>query len=267
MRRVFRAAALLLVAPLGLAEAQSNPSTPEQVVREFFKAEQDGRWIDAAHLLDLTGFEPIRRSAIGAVRSVASRPKTTAQQLMQSDPGMPLAVAEYEVKRMNEGSRSFDFLSHEFARVPSADSLARLPLDEAAARWLEARGSEWQEEIALKESKLRGQIKCPEVPDSNLRAMRAQYRPPLSTIMGATEASDSVRYVVVRFSRYASVAVNAVEPPYPDMSPRALTLRKINGSWKIAPAPDMPQSDAFGGSMSVISCTMEEPSKSGAPKK
>jgi hypothetical protein len=100
-----------VVAAFGLAEAQSNPPTPEQVVRDFFKAEEEGRWIDAARSLDLARFEPVRRSVIQSARSVTSRRTTTAQQLMESDPAMPLAVAEYHVKRMNETFRAFDFFT------------------------------------------------------------------------------------------------------------------------------------------------------------
>ena len=268
MRRIFGGMAFLLVGQFGLAEAQSSPSTPEQVVRDFFKAEEEGRWIEAAHSLDLTLFEPIRRSAVQAAKSMASRPKTTAQEVMRWEPDMPLAVAEYQAKRSNETIQSLDFLSREFARVSSVDSLVAMPIDQAAARWLEARGSKWQNERALKESKWRPEANCPEVPDSIARAIRTEFKPPVTTILGATEASDSARYVVVGLTRFVGSAANPVDAPYQELSPRAITMRKLEGNWRIAPAPDMPNSDAFGGSTVVtIRCRMEKSPKSGAQKK
>jgi len=274
VRRVFLCAPFAFFALGRMAEAQSAPITPEDVVRDFFKAEKEGRWIDAAHSLDLTRFEPIRRAAVQGVKSMTSRPKTTAQEVMRWDPDMPLAVAEYQAKRSNEGMQSLDFLSHEFARVSSVDSLTAMPIDEAAARWLEAKGSKRQDEMALKESKGRPEIDCPDLPDSNARAIRTELITPVTTILGATEASDTVRYVVVGFTRivgftgFGGSSAKPVDAPYPAMSPKAITLRKLDGNWRIAPAPDLPNSDAFGGSTVVtIRCRLNKNGKSGAPKK
>jgi hypothetical protein len=268
VRLVSCAVACLIAAAARTSEAQSSASTPEQVVRDFFKAEQEGRWIDAAHLLDLIRFEPIRRSVVQSVRSQTSRPTLTAQQLMQMDSALPLAAAEYQARSMNEGVRNYDFLSREFARVPSADSLAALPVDEAAARWLEAKGWKWQNELARKEAIRRRVPTCPEVPDSIVHSARARFDPPLSVVLGATEDTDSVRYVVVGF---AGLSVNAdkvaLQAAYEPMTPKALVLRRLGAKWKIAATPDMPHSDAFGGSTFTIACSTTIPSKSEVPKK
>jgi hypothetical protein len=258
----------LLVAHFGPAEAQSTASTPEQVARDFFKAEQEGRWIDAARFLDLGRFEPIRRSTVEALRSMASRPKLTAEQLMKLDPAMPRAAAEYQARTMDEGFRDHDFLSRAFARVPSADSLAALRVDEAAARWLEAQGWRWKYELALKETKRRPHPNCPGLPDSVLRAMGARFLPLQSPILGATEASDSVRYVVVGFPEAAfSGATKGHEVAYPSLSPRALVLKRVDSNWRIVATPDMPHSDgADGMSTFAIGCGIE-PSKPEVPKK
>jgi hypothetical protein len=257
-----------VVAHFGLAEAQSTASTPEQVARDFFKAEQDDRWIDAARFLDLERFEQIRRSVVQSIRSMASRPKLTAEQLMKLDPALPLAAAEYQARSMYEGFRNHDFLSRSFARVPSADSLAALPVEVAAARWLEAQGWRWKYEMALEETKRRPHPNCPGLPDSVLRRMSAQFRPPLSPILGATEASDSVRYVVVGFPEAAwNEARNGREDAYPTLSPRALVLIRVDSNWRIVATPDMPHSDgADGMSTFAIGCGIE-PSKSEVPKK
>jgi hypothetical protein len=269
VRWEFGCVPLAFAALTRIAEAQSAPPTPEDVVREFFKAEEEGRWIDAAHSLDLTRFEPIRRSAVQALKSVTSRPKTTAQDIMRWEPDMPLAAAEYQAKRSNESSQSFDFLSREFARVPSIDSLVAMPIDQAAARWLEARGSKWQNEVAFKELRRRPKSNCPEMPDSIVRATRAEFKLPVTTIMGATEASDSVRYVVVGLTTFGGDAPNSVRAPYPEMSPKAIIMRKLDGNWRISPAPDLPSSDASGGLSGPlsISCRKEQSPKPGARTK
>jgi hypothetical protein len=268
VRRVVRYMALFLAAPFGLAPAQSTAKTPEQVVREFFKAEDDGRWMDAAHSVDLTQFEPIRRAAVQGARSMASRPKTTVQDVRRWQPDLPLAVAEYEAKRANEIVPSVNFLSHEFARVSSADSLAALPIDEAAARWLEAKGAKWQDEVADKEASRRPEADCPKVPDSIARSIHTSVTRPVTTILGATEASDSVRYVVVGSPRFGGHDGKPLEAPYPRESPRAITLRTVDGEWRIVPASDLPTSDSMGGGFIVsIKCRKEPPPKSGTPQK
>jgi hypothetical protein len=123
--------------------------------------------------------------------------------------------------------------------------------------------------MALKDALRRPETKCPDMPDSIIRAMRARFVPPLSTILGATEASDSVRYVVVGFSGFTDKGEKpAPELAHPGLSPKALTLRRVDGNWKIAPTPDMPHSDGFGGmSTFAIGCSTERPSKSEVPKK
>ena len=268
MKLVCCAVACLLATAAGNSQAQGSASTPEQVARDFFKAEQEDRWIDAARLLDLTRFEPIRSSVVASIRSMASRPKLTAEQLMKLDPAMPRAAAEYQARSMDEGFHNHDFLSRAFARVSSADSLAVLPVDEAAARWLEAQGWRWKYEMALKETKRRPHPDCPGLPDSVLRRMSAQFRPLLSPILGATEASDSVRYVIVGFPEAVfSGPRKAQEEAYPSLSPRALVLRRVDASWRIVATPDMPHSDGAGGmSTFAIGCGIE-PLKSEVPKK
>ena len=268
MKRVVLFAALFFAAPVGLAPAQSSARTPEQLVREFFKAEDEGRWMDAAHLLDLTQFEPIRRAAVQGAKSIASRPKTTVQDVRRWQPDLPLAVAEYEAKRANEIVPSVNFLSHTFARVSSPDSLAALPIDEVAARWLEAKGLKWQDEVADKEASGRPDADCPQVPDSIARTMHTTVTRPATTILGATEASDSVRYVVVGSARFGGNAANSLEALYPSESPRAISVRKVHGEWRIVPATNLPNSDSMGSGFIVsIRCRMEPPPKSGTPKK
>ena len=50
MRALARALAIAVFLPFDLT-GQAPPATPEGVVRQFFRAERDGRWLDAARLL------------------------------------------------------------------------------------------------------------------------------------------------------------------------------------------------------------------------
>ena len=91
---------------------------------------------------------------------------------------------------------------------------------------------------------------------------------PVTTILGATEASDTVRYVVIGFTRFGGNSAKPVDAPYPAISPKAITMRKLDGSWRIVPAPDMPNSDTFGGTTVVtIRCSTKKNAAAGATKR
>lgn len=252
-------AVLMLVAHGTSARAQSTPRQPDDVVRQFFKAENEGQWLDAARLLDLGRFEVIRQTAVKNARMPRKPPQLTTDDMMRMDPDMPRAVAEYQVKQTNKAFTDFDFFSREWARVASADSLAALPIDEAAARWLEARGPKWQEELALRSLKRHPtSIKCPVSPDSIPVEAMTVSKSPVVEILGTAGASDSVQYVVVgqifpsasgRLMRSDLAALRM------EMSPTVLKVVRIDGNWRIVPAADMV--DGAGernGSVFMVTC-------------
>jgi hypothetical protein len=121
----------------------ASRAPPADVARDFFAAERDGRWLDAAHLLDLKSFEPQREQSITNARRARPEFHLTVEQLLRHNPTMPRAVAEYQVKQSETMMRDFNPLLYEYADVPNADSLAHLPVDVAAARWLEAKDPRW----------------------------------------------------------------------------------------------------------------------------
>ncbi|MEO8579037.1 MAG: hypothetical protein ABI469_02230 [Gemmatimonadales bacterium] len=188
----------------------------------------------------------------------------TAEELMKLDPDMPRAVAEYQVKKMDEGIRDYDLLSREFARVSSADSLRALSTEEAAARWLEAKGWQWRNELAGREAKRHSGLACPDVPDSlqkkvdSLKKTFAAQAMPVVDVLGATSASGLLRYVVVGF-RYKGGRVAAVDEAdsWLGMSPRVMTLRSVDGTWKVIPTEDMPQSDGLGDTVFTFGCDVK----------
>jgi hypothetical protein len=260
------AVALLLLANAAPVLGQSDP---EDVVRAFFKAEDEGRWLDAARMLDLDAFERIRRDAVKRYRSPTTFPVQTAEQIRRWDPAMPLAAAEYQAKQMNDLRNRFNPLEEDFARVSSVDSLIALPTDEAAARWLEATGPEWEEALALKRYPQRPAVDCPGLPDSLKKKMlREGFNAAATTILGTTAGTAAVRHVVV--AEGFGVAPKAIAAPDDGdlpMSPRAITVRNVAGSWKIVPRRDMPQPSGMRGSISVaVSCVIDSVSKGGARK-
>jgi hypothetical protein len=92
-------AALALVPSLLPGQARKGLS-PTEVAREFFAAESDGRWIDAAQLLDLAAFERTRQFAIQTASKSTSFGARTPEQIMAEQPDMPRAVAEYFAKQI-----------------------------------------------------------------------------------------------------------------------------------------------------------------------
>ena len=259
MKRLVVHASLIVAVGAGSAMSQSPEASPEEVVRQFFKAQDEDRWLDAAHLLDLRRFETIRRMTVRGLRMARAPFRLTPEVIMQSDPDIPRAVAEYEAKKANKGMEDINFLSFQFARVPSADSLEALPLDEAAARWLEAKGPKWVEERDRKRAGARPPMKCPGMPDSATLMSFGQLKTPKAVVLGTTPG-DSVRYVVVgRRNRGVQSRVDEFESA---MSPNVLTLVRVSGAWRVVPTDDMITSTGFSGNTSFsIACEVENPAK------
>jgi hypothetical protein len=256
VRRLAIYVGLMLAAGFGSAISQSPAASPEEVARQFFKAEHEDRWLDAAHLLDLRRFEAIRQMTVKGLRMARAPFRLTPEAIMRSQPDMPRAVAEYEAKKTNKQMEEFNLLAYQFARVPSADSLEALPVDEAAARWLEAQGPKWVDE---RDRKTRPPMKCPGMPDSVAVRSFGRFNTPDAVVLGAT-AGDSVRYVVVGLR--SAVTRSRVDDFESAMSPHVLTLVNVNGAWRVVPSPDMITYTGFSGNTSFsIACEVETPAK------
>jgi hypothetical protein len=244
--------------------AQTPAASPEEVARQFFKAEDEGRWLDAARLLDLKRFETLRRMTVRGARTIRDPWRQTPEQIMQSDPEIPRAVAEYQANRANKHFSDFNPLEFQYARVPSADSLEALPVEEAAARWLEAQGPKWQEERDHKRAAKRPPMKCPVSVDSLTTLGFAQFKPPKAVVLGATADGDSVRYVVVGRSFGPQLRQEELGS---GMSPGVMTLVRVNGSWRIVPTGDLINFTGFGGNTTfAIGCDLEQAAKDSTKK-
>jgi hypothetical protein len=250
--------------------AQSPAASPEEVARQFFKAEDEGRWLDAARLLDLTRFESVRQTAVKSARSVRDRRPATPESLMQWQPEMPRAVAEYQAMQLNKSIADFDILGSQFARVTSADSLAALPIDVAAARWLEARDPRWQSEMARQRALKLPRGKCPvSVVDPGALVAAAHYHSPKAAILGTVTAGDSAAYIVVAESSGLSPmrGLPRSQEAGVGLSPRVLELSRVDGNWKVVPTMDIVGSTGSPGGMTAsIICEMEKPAKESSRK-
>lgn len=281
MKHVVVAGVMLALSASNAIAQPSSTASPADIARQFFAAERDGRWLDAARLLDLKSFEARRARSVDYARH-ARDPQPfhlTVDQLLRHDPSMPRAVAEYQVKQAEKASRDFNPLSYEYADVPTADSLAALPVDVAAARWLEAKDPRWLFRTrdhgfpVACELSSSGQMKA--LADSEVKALNAmalsRLTPPPRQIVavaaaGATTSgfSDSVSYVLFRDqyeSRRDSTGSPGVPGPEIQTSPSALTLVKTSGGWRIFPALDFGLSEAAGFSFDCTIDSVKPPAK------
>lgn len=244
-------AALCFASPTLLGGQQK----PEDVVRAFFKAEDENRWLDAARMLDLKSFERIRSDFIQGVRHRSDYAGPTVESMMRMDPDMPRSVAEYQVAQWQKQMQDYDLLGQDFARVPSVDALGALSTEEAAARWLEAKGPEWQTERSWRDARNRRAMNCSGLTDSAAKALQMKNsREPRAVIRGATSDSGSVSYVVIDVVHPRYAGADPVEEGHGPL-PRAIKLRKIAGVWRIEPAADLPNANGMGGTYAVaIAC-------------
>ena len=232
---------LALLVP-GAARAQTattatrEPSAPgpAEVARSFFDALAARRWRDAVAYVDTAAFEMVRRDELARAwqmrnAALASTPDVTPekmiQSLMQSDPKMPRAAAEYFVQQMREPrARSRDFIGEHYARVPSADSLEKLSTVEAAARWLEARDPRFPFRQLRDEMRARG---CPERPgDAELD------RPRPRAVIGAVVEGDTTAYVLYRDPE-RDAALRGSRGSWYTATPAVLPLRRVAKQWRV----------------------------------
>jgi hypothetical protein len=266
VRRLLVYSSLMVAVGFSSAMTQSPAASPEEVVHQFFKAEDEDRWLDAARLLDLNRFETLRQMTLKGVRTFLPPSRLTPEMIMRTDPEMPRAVAEYQAKQANKDFEEFDLLTFQFARVPSADSLEALSVEEAAARWLEAKGPKWAEERDRTRAAGRPPMKCPPSIGAVSVTSLGQYKLPGAAILGATTDGDSARYVVVGRSGFGIRPGSQVFEP--EQSPHVLTLVRVNSAWRIVPTADMITSTGSSGNTTYsIACEVETPTKDSSKKK
>lgn len=242
---------VVLVLSLFLPRAvqpQSDDATLRKTAEAFFAAQRDGRWLDAAHLLDLEAFERIRTEDVRDYRSQKTRKPITAEMLQKHDPALPREVAEYQARQSNKLSEESDLLALAFADVPTSDSLAALPVAEAAARWLQAKDPRWQMARSRRE---RASPECTLPPEAIEKLSL-----PLARIVGVTvgasnkAGSNDVGYVLYR--RWPWTLAQSSMSPADELGfpPSILTLTRRAGKWRIFPT----ETDNFAGEVFSYDC-------------
>lgn len=179
-------AILTALAAFGSAAAAQSPS-PRDVASRFLSAVSAERWDEAAQLLDLDAFrEYVDLFLTRGQRPSAERPIPSVEDLRRQDPSMPREVAEWQVRQIRESQhRMEDPTPFEFARVRSATELRRLRIEEAAARWLEARDPRYVIPRQLEE------MGCPAPDDADIPSPRRR-------LIGTLADGDSVTYGLYR---------------------------------------------------------------------
>jgi len=247
------------------AQSGSSAGTPAAVVDSFFRATRQERWRDAARLIDLEAMGDLRDQTVRFMRRPPSVHRITPEEIMKSDPKMPRVVAEYEAARSNGAVASYDAVSEEYANVPNVDSLAALPVEEAAARWLQAQDPRYKMRRSLDAARTRCGL-----PDSVVASLLHQSTV-TQQVLG-TVLQDSIAYVLF--------AERPVQAPEADsarahsrrrrssrraswvMPPPVLTLRRLGARWRIAPGQPF---GGWSGDMSV-GCTVTTVTDSTPPR-
>ena len=221
-----------------VADAQPGAGAvpPEQVASAFFQAAAAERWAEAVGYLDLAHVERHRQMVVASGRRPAARSGPSVEELLRLDPEMPRAAAEYQVRKWREATaRHGDLVTQEFARVPDAGTLAALPLDTAAARWLEAQDFRYQLRRPLAAQG------CPPALSDSLGA-----RPP-HRIVG-TVVRDTVAYVLHQDADWPESSV-----AWSGTAPAVMPLRREpDGRWRIVARFDLLR--RANGMISVSEC-------------
>lgn len=207
--------------PLQSAVAQPSPGDAATMFVQAWNARQ---WLTAARLLDLDTFDRFRRDFITrARRSPEEGPRMTVDDLRKTNPDMPLEVAQYQVRMMEEQRRRYaDPTPYEFARVASASILRNLDVAEAAGRWLESRDPQWQVRMQFE------QAGCPAPDDVN------QIPSPKRSIAGIVQTSDSTSYAIVKEEREGDTG-----PAWAGGDLTVIELIQIRNRWLVRPRADL----------------------------
>jgi len=199
-----------------------QPATPEAAAQALFTALSEGRWLDAARLVDPEALSRFREQKLIEMRSIREPKPMTIAEYRRQEPEMPEAVAEYMVKQANQAREKFgSYITHDFAGVSSVAEFEKLSAEEVMARWFQAQDPAYKLEQAIRES---GRELPPEA---------ATQTPPRieRTILGTTpgQQADSVAYVVHRTTGLHG------EERAPHAPLGVLVVRRTAAGWRVDP--------------------------------
>jgi hypothetical protein len=154
------------------------------------------------------------------------------------------------VKQAEKSFREFNPLIYEYADVTTADSLAALPVDVAAARWLEAKDPRWLMKRQARSSGECAQVydslpKQPSAVDSAAASMFMLPRPEVVAVASVGSPAgfaDSLSYVIFRElykTNLDSTARSRMAVLPMQMSPSVLTMIRTPAGWRVQPVQDL----------------------------
>jgi hypothetical protein len=233
--------ALTMTVAVSPATAQGGDAAAAQAVgAAFLKAEEAADWKAAAGFLDLEPLERERQMAATMARQQREAPPMTVERLMQMDPEMPRAAAEYQVKRMSVREKFPSFLEMEFG-VGDPDSLLALPIEVVAQRWLEVRDERWSYRLAMRMSN------CAKIMADTTGMPAPNYR-----VIG-TVVDDTLAYMLYSSNNVNSRRPDVMHPALPEI----VRLVRTRGTWWV-----LPTAETSGGLMSMgMACPTVRPKK------
>lgn len=231
-----------------VAPASAAATAPAAVAQSFFDALRDERWDAAAGHLDLDRFARYLSDRFADIERLdtAAIATITPEQMMRHEPEMPREVAEYFANRATASrAKLADHVLSQFAGVPDRDSLRRLPVRAAAARWLEAHDLRYQMRRAREELRQRG---C-ELPEEEPGTIGEPRRQVVGAVLAENAPGDTVAYVLHRdvFAEAPTDAlvpvdsavmrdVQAAEEEWYVPEPAVVVLHRSGGEWKVLPS-------------------------------
>lgn len=223
----------LLLTVHGSAAAQEMP---DAVMRRFLAAVDEGRWHDAARLVDPGLLLDERESLVASYRAPVRHFNPEPEFFMRMDSTMPRAVAEWMAarQRRNLADADDEILAHQFARVRDTTELKSLSSLELVARHLEAQDERYHFFRAMQRNpQCAGKLMDPPAP------------PGQRELIGTVVRADTV-WAIHRRAQDVS----------PFHAPIVTRLALVGGEWKLL--PERPILSAYPFGVASISCDVTD---------
>jgi hypothetical protein len=222
LRRGLAIAAAAAITRTASAQVPDTSSVAARAVGlAYLNAISAEDWKAAAGFLDLVPLDHYRLSQIDFARRIRQPPAITAEQLMKHDSTMTRAVAEWQVQRMKDHSHQQSILEYQFG-VADPDSLAAMPLEVVAQRWLERHDPRWGVRAALRASNCQTSVADSLVPV------------PKFTVLGIV-AKEGTAYLLYERDDDPNVLIDDIRSRGPSM----VVLHHRIDTWWVIPRVEM----------------------------
>jgi hypothetical protein len=235
----------LWAARFAQAQNQQPQSDPAATVQAFWQAVFAGQWPEAVGLLDLGDIERFRKAQLDAARRASDR-EPTVEDLLRRDPDMPRQAAEYEIKRRAKARLQYPPRPFwMFYGVDSAGQLERMPLEEAAARWVQGHDPLWQV------AEFRRIHQC--AADRSLDSLAASRG---AIVYGSVSAGGDTAFVAFRALWFPMTIWPGFLGPLP---PQIAVVQKGQDGWRIRALPSLLEGQSGMAGFDTRDCTSTKP--------